>query len=150
MSLPMIMRELADVFDNWHENGQKYVPDEYKDMSYTDFQQKMKDDPDFAAEINAFHDEYEAKAFRLMDKLKAAQEHTTEKWVELDAQSVYLKTSESRLTTQKSDLNLQVLDLEQVDLAEAITNFSWQQYCYNSALKIGNQLLSQSLIDYMS
>ena len=150
MSLPMIMRELADVFDNWHENGQKYVPDEYKDMSYTDFQQKMKDDPDFAAEINAFHDEYEAKAFRLMDKLKAAQEHTTEKWVELDAQSVYLKTSESRLTTQKSDLNLQVLDLEQVDLAEAITNLSWQQYCYNSALKIGNQLLSQSLIDYMS
>ena len=150
MSLPMIMRELADVFDNWHENGQKYVPDEYKDMSYTDFQQKMKDDPDFAAEINAFHDEYEAKAFRLMDKLKAAQEHTTEKWVELDAQSVYLKTSESRLTIQKSDLNLQVLDLEQVDLAEAITNFSWQQYCYNSALKIGNQLLSQSLIDYMS
>lgn len=150
MSLPMIMRELADVFDNWHENGQKYVPDEYKDMSYTDFQQKMKDDPDFAAEINAFHDEYEAKAFRLMDKLKAAQEHTTEKWVELDAQSVYLKTSESRLTIQKSDLNLQVLDLEQVDLAEALTNFSWQQYCYNSALKIGNQLLSQSLIDYMS
>ena len=150
MSLPMIMRELADVFDNWHENGQKYVPDEYKDMSYTDFQQKMKDDPDFAAEINAFHDEYEAKAFRLMDKLKAAQEHTTEKWVELDAQSVYLKTSESRLTTQKSDLNLQVLDLEQVDLAEALTNLSWQQYCYNSALKIGNQLLSQSLIDYMS
>ena len=43
-----------------------------------------------------------------------------------------------------------MLDLEQVDLAEAITNLSWQQYCYNSALKIGNQLLSQSLIDYMS
>ena len=85
-----------------------------------------------------------------MDKLNAAQEHTTEKWVELDAQSVYLKTSESRLTTQKSDLNLQVLDLEQVDLAEAITDFSWDQYCYNAALKIGNQLLSQSLIDYMN
>ena len=39
--------------------------------------------------------------------------------------------------------------MEQVDLAEAITDFSWEQYCYNAALKIGNQLLSQSLIDYM-
>ena len=47
------------------------------------------------------------------------------------------------------DTNAQILDVMQVDLAEAITNFSWQQYCYNAALKIGNQLLSQSLIDYM-
>ena len=34
-------------------------------------------------------------------------------------------------------------------LAEAISGFSWDMYCYNAALKIGNQLLSQSLIDYM-
>ena len=149
-NLALIMKELADVFDNWHENGQRYVPDQYKDMSYTDFQDRMDNDPAFAKEITMFHDEYEAKAFRLMDKLKAAQEHTTEKWVELDANSVYLQTAESQLTTQASDLNLQILDIEQVDLADAITTFSWQQYCYNAALKIGNQLLSQSLIDYMN
>ena len=35
-------------------------------------------------------------------------------------------------------------------MADAITGLSWQQYCYNAALKIGNQLLSQSLIDYMN
>ena len=85
-----------------------------------------------------------------MDKLKAAQEHTTEKWVDLDAKSSFLQTNEERLTTQSKDLNAQVLDIEQINLAEAITQFSWDQYCYNAALKVGNQLLSQSLIDYMN
>ena len=84
-----------------------------------------------------------------MDKLKAGQEHTTEKWVELDSKSVFLRTNETQLTTQQSDLNEQILNVEQVDLADAITTFFWEQYCYNAALKIGNQLLSQSLIDYM-
>ena len=33
--------------------------------------------------------------------------------------------------------------------AEAITNMVWAQYCYNAALKIGTNILSESLIDYM-
>ena len=70
--------------------------------------------------------------------------------MELDARATFLKTNGSRLSDQRLNLNEQVLDLEQVDLAEAITDFVWDQYCYNSALKIGNQLLSQSLIDYMN
>ena len=47
-------------------------------------------------------------------------------------------------------MNEQILDIEQVDLADAITSFSWDYYCYSAALKIGNQLLSQTLIDYMN
>lgn len=93
--------------------------------------------------------EDEANAYRLMDKLKYTQEHTTEEWVNLDAMSKFLTTNETRLKDQKDNLNEQVLDIEQIDLADAITQFSWDMYCYNSALKIGNQLLSQSLIDYM-
>ena len=34
--------------------------------------------------------------------------------------------------------------------AEAISNFMYDYYCYNAALKVGTQLLSQSLIDYMN
>ena len=131
-NLALIMRELADVFETWDEDTQSYNPALAKNSAE-----------------GLTSGELEAKANRLMDKLKAAQEHTTEKWVELDAKSVFLQTNESRLTTQKSDLNEQILNVEQVDLADAITSFSWEQYCYNSALKIGNQLLSQSLIDYM-
>ena len=70
--------------------------------------------------------------------------------MELDAKSVFLQSNKERLSTLLMDTNTQILDVEQVDLADAITTFSWQQYCYNSALKIGNQLLSQSLIDYMN
>lgn len=148
-NLAIIMKDLADVFETWGENGQRYLPEKYRDMSYDDIQAILKAGGPEAAEINAYHAEKEDAAFRLMDKLKAAQEHTTEKWVELDAQSVFLKTNEEQLTTQQTDVNMQILDIEQIDLADAITAFSWDQYCYNAALKIGNQLLSQSLIDYM-
>lgn len=132
-NLAIIMRELADVFETWDEDTQSYNPKLAKNSAE-----------------GLTSGELEAKAFRLMDKLKAAQEHTTEKWVELDANSVFLQANEAQLTTQQSDLNIQILDVEQVDLADAIISFSWSQYCYNAALKIGNQLLSQSLIDYMN
>ena len=69
--------------------------------------------------------------------------------MELDAKSVFLKSNEERLGTQLTDTNKQILDIEQIDLADAITAFSWDQYCYNAALRVGNQLLSQSLLDYM-
>lgn len=134
-NLALIMRELADVFDCWDEDmdPQGYNPDLAKDTAK-----------------GLSSDELAAKAERLMDKLKAAQENTTEKYTELNANSTYLQSNEAMLTVQQTDLNIQILDLEQVDLAEAITAFSWEQYCYNAALKIGNQLLSQSLIDYMN
>ena len=59
-------------------------------------------------------------------------------------------SNSERLSEQKNTLNEQVLDIEQVNLADAISTFSWDLYCWNAALKIGNQLLSQSLIDYMN
>lgn len=55
----------------------------------------------------------------------------------------------TRLTDSKAILTEQIVDTEQVDLAEAITNYSWSTYVYNQALKIGNSILSQSFIDYM-
>ena len=102
-------------------------------------------------EDGSFHPpEDEAVSLRLMDKLKAAQAETTSQYVELDTKAKYLQTNSERLSEQKNTLNEQVLDIEQVDLADAISTFSWDLYCYNAALKIGNQLLSQSLIDYMN
>ncbi len=40
--------------------------------------------------------------------------------------------------------------MEDIDPADAITTLMWAQYSYNAALRIGTQLLSQSLIDYMN
>lgn len=92
----------------------------------------------------------EEAANRLVSKLNLAHDATTEKYVELDTRAQFLTTNTDRLTLQQSALNEQILNVEQVDLADAITDFSWQQYCYNAALKVGNQLLGQSLIDYMN
>ncbi len=146
----VLLNELADVFDNWNENGQKYVPDEYLELTGEELKQLMEDKPEVAEEINAYNDAAREKAFRLMDKLKEAQETLTAANVELDARSSFLQTNLSQLQTQATDLNTQILDVEQVDMAAAITEMSWDQYCYSAALKIGNQLLSQSLIDYMN
>lgn len=89
-------------------------------------------------------------AEELMDKLGIAQSSLTEKWTELDGKAAYLQTNEKRLTSTATSLNEQILEIEQVNMADAITDFSWAQYCYNAALKVGNSLLSQSLIDYMN
>ena len=133
-NLALLMREFADVFQAWDEDMD---PQGYN--------------PALAGETakGLTSEEMEAKAFRLLDKLKASREYFTEKWDELDAQAVFLTTNQERLETLLTDTNTQILDVSQVDLADAIISFSWQQYCYNAALKIGNQLLSQSLIDYM-
>ena len=126
------MRELADVFETWDEDMEGYNPELAKNSAAGLTSKELQD-----------------KAYRLMDKLKAAQETLTADHVELNARSTFLKTNQERLELQASELNTEILDIEQVDLAEAISGFSWDMYCYNAALKIGNQLLSQSLIDYM-
>jgi len=148
-NLALVMRELADVFETWGENGQRYLPEEYRDKSYDEIQAILDAGGAEAQEIESFNAEMQEKAFRLMDKLNAAQEHITEKYVELNANSTFLQTNSGMLTNQKTDLNIQILDVEQIDLADAITQLSYDQMCYNAALKIGTQLLSQSLIDYM-
>ena len=120
-NLALLMRQLGEIFANCDATTGAYNPPSDEEV-----------------------------ANRLYTKLKEAHDLTTEKYVELDTRAQFLTTNTSRLTTQKAALNEQILSVEQVDLAEAITDFSWQQYCYNAALKVGNQLLGQSLIDYMN
>lgn len=96
------------------------------------------------------NDEDKVAATCLTDKLQKALSSITNKWTSMDAEAQYLKSNEERLTEYSNSINEQILGLEQADLADAITDFSWAQYCYNSALKVGNSILSQSLIDYMN
>ena len=44
----------------------------------------------------------------------------------------------------------QYSNIEDVNMADAITSFIWAEYCYNAALKVGNSILSQSLMDYLN
>ena len=95
-------------------------------------------------------DEDREDAMRLLDKLKAGQAAVSGKYTDIHAEASFLEQNKDRLDAQATSLNEDILDLEQVDLADAITQFSWDYYCYSAALKVGTQLLSQSLIDYMS
>lgn len=86
---------------------------------------------------------------RLSKKLQTSLDDMNTKFVELATKAQFLKTNETKLNAEKDTLNEQVLDVEQMSEAEAISNMIYAQYSYNAALKIGMNLLSESLIDYM-
>ncbi len=86
----------------------------------------------------------------LFGKLEAAQDKMDVEFTELDTKAAFLETNQTRLTADVKALNEQILGIEEIDPVEAITSLSWAQYCYNAGLKIGNSVLSQTLLDYMN
>jgi flagellin-like hook-associated protein FlgL len=86
---------------------------------------------------------------RLLGKLEDASSELKSNYAQLDAKASFLETQSDQLEKSADILNEQFLEIEQCDLADAITSYSWAQYCYNAALKVGNSILSQSLIDYL-
>ncbi|NCC66758.1 MAG: hypothetical protein EOM14_01000 [Clostridia bacterium] len=116
-----IMKKLGDIFSNCDTSTGEYASDEDKEI-----------------------------ANRLTGKLETALSNLTVKQTELDVQSSSLETNTTRLESLSDTLNEQIVSIEQIDPADAITALSWAQYCYNAALKIGNSILSQSLLDYMN
>ena len=68
---------------------------------------------------------------------------------ELGTDCEFLENTLNSITANQDTLNEQIISVDQVDTAAAITNYIWQQYAYNAALKVGNSILSQSFIDFM-
>ena len=86
---------------------------------------------------------------RLFNKLNASATELKKNHVQLTTKADYLNKNQALLEDTAYTLNEQIVDIEQCDLADAITSFSWAQYCYNAALKMGNSVLGESLMDYM-
>lgn len=90
----------------------------------------------------------------MAEALKKGLENTLNdihsKYVELDTRATFVNTNEDRLKSLDDSMNEQITSIEDVDPADAITALMWAQYSYNAALRIGTNLLSQSLLDYMS
>lgn len=91
-----------------------------------------------------------ARADELLNLLHDTVRSAQDQHVQLSADAKYLTTNLNQLETNKSELDKQIVDVEDMDMADAITSMNWAQYCYNAALRIGTNILSQSLIDYMS
>lgn len=68
----------------------------------------------------------------------------------LGTKTNFLETTKTRLEDEELALTKQMHNVVDVDMAEAITEFSWAQYAYNAALKMGTSILSPSFIDFMS
>lgn len=90
------------------------------------------------------------EAQKLMNKLEQASDRLNKAHVELDAKTTFLKTNQERLTATGDNLNEQVVNVEDVDPAQAIMELVWAQQAYNAALKVGTNIIPQSLLDYMN
>ena len=102
-------------------------------------------------ESGAFKSEKDrADLQRLAGKFELAADHLSNRHTELDTRKKFLDENQKLLENNAYTIQQQFLAVEDVDPAEAITDFSWAKYCYDSALKVGNSVLSQSLMDYIN
>lgn len=98
-------------------------------------------------DTNSFNwDEFD----RLAGKMESAASDLHTMHDDMDAATNKLKNNMGLLEDSFYTLQEQYSGLEDVDMADSITSFVWAQYCYNAALKVGNSILSQSLMDYMN
>ena len=87
---------------------------------------------------------------RLVGKLETACSSFKTEFTNLAAGTTKLQNQEQLLVDNFDNLQEQYSDLEDVDMVDSITSFIWAEYCYNAALKVGNSILGQSLMDYLS
>ena len=91
-------------------------------------------------------DEYK----KLLNAFDGARNVLMDNLTAIGTKTNFLETTKSRLEDQQINLTEQYDNVVNVDMAEAITEFSWAQYAYNAALKIGTNILTPSFIDFMS
>lgn len=95
-------------------------------------------------------DEFDAENYgKLMDKFKTKQTEVLNQITDLGVKAEFLNTTKERLTNNDISLQEQMVKVEGVDTAEAISDYMWNQYAYNAALKVGTSILSPSFIDFM-
>lgn len=85
----------------------------------------------------------------LVQKLETAASNFKTEFTNMDAGTTKLKNNMELLEDNHYNLQEQYSELEDVNMADSITSFIWAQYCYNAALKVGNSVLSESLMDFL-
>lgn len=101
-----------------------------------------------ADKLNAADFDYEGYR-ELLGEFDEGRDKVLEQVTTLGTQTEFLTTTKDRLDTAMINLSTQIDNVVNIDMAEAIMNFSWAQYAYNAALKVGNNILTPSFIDFM-
>lgn len=68
----------------------------------------------------------------------------------IGTKSQLLTSTIERLENEKLNIETQFDDAVNIDTAEAIMNYSWADYAYNSALKVGTSIITPSLLDFIN
>ncbi len=103
---------------------------------------KMKDvlrSDDYSLEkITPFIDEFEEQKNQVLVSI-----------TDIGSKTNYLDFLKLRNEDNQFNLNEKLVEVEEVDSAEAIVDFAMQEYSYNAALSMGNKILQNSFIDFM-
>lgn len=101
---------------------------------------KALKDPDFAVtdEYRAKWEQFEETANDLRDEVSI-----------LGTKTQLLKSTLERLENEKLNIETQFDSTVNIEPAEAIMNYSWANYAYNSALKVGTSIITPSLLDFI-
>lgn len=91
----------------------------------------------------------QAEFENLLNTFDAGRNTVLEQVTTLGTKSQFLTSTKDRLETDKLNLSTQLDSVVNIDMADAITQYSWAQYAYNAALKVGTNILSPSFIDFM-
>ncbi len=102
--------------------------------------------PDGSDWSTPFYEEFRG----VVQKLETASSEFKTEFTNMAAGTTKLQTNLKLLEDQHYNLQEQYAELEDVNAADAITSFIWAQYCYNAALKVGNNILSETLMDYLN
>ena len=111
--------------------------------------QKMKEISSRVKDGEKWTDEDYDEFDGLVKKLERASSEFKTEFTNMSAGTQKLENNVELLEDNFYNLQEQYADIEDVDMADAITSFVWAQYCYNAALKVGNSILSESLMDYL-
>lgn len=95
-------------------------------------------------------DEDQLRFKALVQEFEDGTDLVRQRWTGLDTQTGFLRDNSELLEDTAYSLKQQYLELEEADPAAAISEYMFARYCYDAALKVGNSVLSQSLMDYMS
>lgn len=86
----------------------------------------------------------------LVQEFESSNSLFRERWTEMDTQAGFLRDNSELLQSTSDSLLQQYTELEEADPVAAISEYMFARYCYDAALKVGNSVLSQSLMDYMN
>lgn len=90
-------------------------------------------------------EEYE----KVWDRFSEKADELQTQFTKIGAKSQQLTTTISKLKTESTNIEEQYKDALGIDEAKAISDYSYANYVYNAALKVGTSILTPSLLDFM-